>query len=191
MAALGNFVKFGLGMRLAVVLIIAGAILLWVDVSAHDYSPPERWGTSVTPNTTSVNTNYAWAIRSAVLDYNLNTDLTVVYCAPACSSSNIKHFETYFRIDRTWAARARIYTSPGGIIKRTTIQWNASHGPFDSGAANYIARHELGHAFGLAHIPTCNKRSNAYVTSVMLSACTNDSPAVLTSHDINDMDEKY
>lgn len=148
MAALGNFVKFGLGMRLAVALIIAGAILLWNSVSAHDYSPPERWDTSVTPNTTSMNTNYAWAIRSAVLDYNLNTDLTVVYCAPACSGSNIKHFEASYGMDRTWAALARVYyISPGGIIKRATIQWNASHGPFDSGAANHIARQ-----IGRAHV---------------------------------------
>ena len=185
MAASGNFVKFGLGMRLAVALIIAGAILLWGDVSAHDYSPPERWDTSVTPNTTNVDTRYTSAIRSAANDYTSNTDLRVVYCASSCSRSNIRHYESDFG-RRNWAAR--VYTR-GNPISSAIVQWNAHNGRIDSFTAHRLARHELGHAFGLDHVPCGGGPYETSPPSIM--GCPSNGVRDLHTHDIDDINAKY
>lgn len=187
MTALVNSVKTGLGVSLALALVIVGAILVWGDVSAHDYSPPERWDTSITPNTTSVDTRYAWAIRSAARDYNSNTDLMVIYCASSCNNSNIRHYENEYGMSK-WAARTRYVLLSGGLIRNATIQWNAEHGPFSRNDANHIARHEMGHSFGFDHFP-CSGPD--YAWSVMLYGCTNGFPGALTSHDKRDVNNKY
>lgn len=183
MAALGNFVKFGLGMRLAVALIIAGAILLWNSVSAHDYSPPARWDTSVTPNTTSVDTQYASAIRSAANDYTSNTDLRVDWCDAPCG--NIWHYEGDFGRGN-WAAR--VYTR-GNPISSAIVRWNAHHGRFDSFTAHRIARHELGHAFGLDHVPCGGGPYETSPPSIM--GCPSNRVKDLHTHDIDDINAKY
>lgn len=182
MTALVNSAKTGLGIGLALVLVIVGVILVWGDVSAHDYSPPKKWDTSITPNTTSVDTRYAWAILSAANDYTFNTDLTVNYCISRCG--NIRHYEKDHG-RRPWAARALTVGNP---IRHGTIDWNAFYGPFDNDSANLIARHELGHVFGFDHVPCSGTR---YAWSVMMDACTGGLPSVLTNHDKADVNNKY
>ena len=73
-------------------------------------------------------------------------------------------------------------------VRNATIQWNAEHGPFSRNAANHIARHEMGHSFGLAHFP-CSGPD--YAWSVMLYGCNNGFPGALTGHDKRDVNNKY
>lgn len=184
MTALGISAMFGLALRLALALIIAGAILLGDSVSAHDYSPPKRWDTSITPNTTSVDTRYASEILSASSDYTSNTDLRVNWCIAPCG--NIRHYENDFGRGN-WSARVR--RTIGNPIRSATIQWNAHHGRIDSFTAHRIARHELGHVFGLDHVPCGGGPYETSPPSIM--GCPSSGVRDLHTHDIDDINDKY
>ena len=174
-----------MGLRLALALVLAGAIpafLLWGEAAAHEYNPPERWDTSITPVTTNVDTRYASAIRSAAGDYTSNTDLRVDYCASSCSGSNIWHYENDFGRN-TWAARVMRRGNP---TSSAIIQWDAHNGRFDEFTANRLARHELGHAFGLDHVP-CKGPTAAPA----IMGCPTNGVSDLHDHDIDDINDKY
>ena len=185
MTALVNSAKTGLGIGLALALVIVGAILVWGDVSAHDYSPPKKWDTSITPNTTSVDTWYAWEIRSAARDFTSNTDLAVEYCSSSCSGSNIRHYENDHGMTG-WHARVLFH---GNTIRYATVQWNAHSGRIDSFTAHRLARHEMGHAFGLDHVPCGGGPYETSPPSIM--GCPSSGVRDLHTHDIQDMNKKY
>lgn len=183
MTLFGNYAKVSLLIGLVLASIFAGLILLWGNISAHEYSPPQKWDTSVRPVTIDVSSGYASAILSAANDFTLNTDLEVDYCTSRCG--NISHYGT--RRMTTWAARAQYYLR-GNLIRHATVYWNAHNGPYGSEVANYIARHEMGHVFGFPHVP-CSGPSHA--ESVMVTGCSGIQPATLTAHDRADINNKY
>ena len=183
MTAFREFARVGLGISLALALIIAGAILLWGKAAAHDYNPPKQWDTSITPTTTSVDTRYSSEILSAASDYTLNTDLRVDYCFSPCG--NILHYENDHGMSG-WGARAYSQGTPTNF---GIIQWNAYGGEKDSLTANRLARHELEHVFGLDHVPCGGGPYETSPASIM--GCPDSGVSDLHDHDISDINGKY
>ena len=163
-----------------------------------------KWDTSNIPVVSNYNTPYSGAINSAVSNYDSNTDLTVISCIQPCSES-VLHVAQYAG-DADWAAAADSYHKgelcvPGtGNCNETTkkvtsgvVVWNSKHGQFSDSYANYIARHEMGHIFGLKHAPCQTGGDYGGVTykSVMAVSCPYDAPDTLQDHDISDINGKY
>ncbi len=96
-----------------------------------------------------------------------------------------------------WTAEARVYSGSTSCFPISYcnesdheadfayIYWNSYYGPYDSDAANYLARHEMGHVFGLNHV-ACSESS-----SVMYTGCTSGLLTTLQSHDISDVNSEY
>ena len=169
--------------------IAAGLTLLLVlsfigeRASAHNYSPDIVWSSSITPKVTDLNTDYETEIKSARRDYNDNTDLGVKWCDWPCNG-NLRHTQGDFG-DVGWAARAWRYGNP---VTNATIEWNG-HYSQSSFTAHRLARHEMGHAFGLDHVPCGGGPYEDDIKSIM--GCPEAGKKVLHKHDINDMNDKY
>ena len=183
----------------AILLALAlwGAWGLWRDAEAHGFY--WRWDAgNVTPRVTSTNNPYGSAARSASNDYDSNTDITVDWCNWPCSSFNIRFVGDNFG-ETGWVGKANpMHNGVSCVINRVwssarcnktdrqansaTISWNSHYPGQTSRFANHVARHELGHVFGLIH-HSCG------ISSVMVTC--NNYPTTLTSHDITDMDNEY
>lgn len=112
---------------------------------------------------TNYNTSYGSEISSANADFNSNTDLTVYSCNTPCNES-IRHLQHNVG-NADWAAAADSYSNGSLCLveincNETTnkvtygrVTWNSTHGPYTESYANYLARHEMGHIFGLVHAP--------------------------------------
>ena len=135
-------------LRLALFLILVGLSLFWNTAIAHEYSPNRRWDTSNVPRVTDGNTGFGTYIRSAADDYTRNTDLAVRYCASPCTH-NIYNYKANFGYTK-WAAQIHRYGNP---VRKARIEWNEYHAPFTVKEKHRLARHEMGHAFGLDHVP--------------------------------------
>lgn len=162
---------------------------------AHEYQPAFDWDGDVTPEVADYNTQYGQQALSARDDYDSNTDLDVDWCEYPCSA-NIIHYEANMGPTQ-WTAEARVYSGSTSCFPISYcnesdheadfayIYWNSYYGPYDSDAANYLARHEMGHVFGLNHV-ACSESS-----SVMYTGCTSGLPTTLQSHDISDVNSEY
>ena len=182
-----------------VVLVFWSAWSLWQDVEAHPIG--WKWDTSSAPIVTNYNTSYGSEISSANADFNSNTDLTVYSCNTPCAES-VKH-EQKFVGNVDWAAVAKAYRNGyecgdcNETSKKVTygkVIWNSAGGPYTPSYANYLARHEMGHVFGLDHAP-CQTGgdyggNNGYL-NVMAVKCPYDAPDTLQDHDISDINAKY
>ncbi len=175
---------------------------LWQDANAHSIG--WKWDTSSSPLVTNYDTPHTTEIKSARADYNSNTDLTVNWCHHPCSE-NILHIYQYVgNVD--WAGGADSYSNGqqcqvditcNETTKKVTsgvVVWNSAHGPYTDSYANYLARHEMGHIFGLKHAPCMSGGDygggNGYL-SVMTVSCTYDAPDTLQPHDKSDINSKY
>ena len=175
---------------------------IWQSVAAHNIG--WKWDTTNNPVVTNYNTSYGSQISSANADFNSNTDLTVYSCGTPCNYT-IQHINDYVS-DADWAAAADSFHQgelciPGtGNCNETTkkvtsgaVVWNTANGPYTDSYANYIARHEMGHIFGLAHAP-CHAGGNyggGSYYSVMAISCPYDARDELEDHDIDDINDKY
>ena len=97
---------------------------------------------------------------------------------------NTRRYEADYG-NTTWAARVQL---PPGDITYATVQWNAHWGKYNNFVANRLARHEMGHAFGLEHSEECGTVS-PQLYAVM--GCAEPGKAVLHDPDIQDMNDKY
>lgn len=174
---------------LAVTLAFGGS------AGAHEYSPAFDWDEDETSEVANYNTQYGQQALRARDDYYANTDLDVDWCTYPCGA-NIIHYEANSGPGRG-TAEAWVYSGSTSCFPVSYcneddhkadfayIYWNSYYGPYDSDAANYLARHEMGHAFGLDHVP-CSESS-----SVMYTGCSGGLPTTLQSHDISDMNTEY
>lgn len=168
----------------AVGLILAGAFLFIGErASAHNYNPDIVWSSSITPRVTDLNTDYESEIQSARRDFNDNTDLAVYRCSWVCNG-NLRHSQADYG-DVGWAARTRRHGNP---VTHAYVDWNG-HYSQDSFTAHRLARHEMGHAFGLDHVPCGGGPNEPNIYSIM--GCPESGVKVLHDHDIDDMNDKY
>lgn len=138
--------RINLALCITLVLALAGAFLLTGKAVAHNYYPDIVWKDGLTPVNANVDTSHTAPIRGGAHDYKTNTDLKVNYCSWPCSA-NIEHRSVRGRT-KEWAARARRNANP---VTQATIEWNSrvNNSAF---TAHRLARHEMGHAFGLDHV---------------------------------------
>ena len=178
--------KRGLGvspaLRMALLLILAGAFLLAGKAAAHDWPGGHAWDTSITTETSNGNTSYATQIQSAASDYTNNTDLPVSYCTEPCIE-NIRQVEEDYG-PTNWDAYAYWYGNPE---YRGKVKWNSYYNPKANIVVHRLARHEMGHIFGLDH-PPCPGDPGG-VASIM--GCPRDGEHDLHTHDRDDMNVKY
>lgn len=179
-----------------------GAWGLWNSAAAHNIG--WKWDTSSNPIVTNYNTSYGSQISRANADFNSNTDLTVYSCNTPCNET-ITHINGY-ESDADWAAAADSYhegelcvPSTGNCNETTkkvtsgVVVWNTANGPYSDSYANYLARHEMGHIFGLKHAPchTGGDNGEGSYYSVMAISCPYDAKDELQDHDIDVINDKY
>ena len=190
---------------LLVVFAVLAALAFWGTLGLWQGADADRIGwlwddDNVLPIATSVNNPYPQQNRKAVEDYDTNTDLSVRWCNSPCSSFNIRFIgdgwgETGW-IAKTNPIRDRVLCLVNGRlsplrcnetnrkINSATINWNSQYYPHPGIFAHFVARHELGHVFGLAHL-NCGSGP-----SVMVRPCSL-SPDTLQPRDIRDINSMY
>ena len=139
------------------------------------------WDTSIAAKTSNGNTGYATQIESAADDYTDNTNLPVSYCTEPCTEK-IRHVE-YNHGDTGWDAYALWWGNP---VYKGKVKWNSYYSKTNI-TIHRLARHEMGHIFGLGH-PPCPGDPGG-VDSVM--GCPRAGKYELHAHDINDINDKY
>lgn len=187
----------------AVLLALAfwGAWGLWQEAEAHNIG--WKWNTNSTPMATNYNTFYTSPIASAATDYDSNTDLAVHWCISPCNES-IEHRQQFVgNVD--WTGAADSYSNGSQCYVDITcdevsnqvtyghVIWNSAYGPYTDSYANYLARHEMGHIFGLAHA-SCHAGGDyggGSYYSVMAVLCPYGPVDELQDHDIDDINDKY
>lgn len=195
------------GLLLAAIALLLGLAFwmgwgVWQNTGAEAHSIGWKWDTSSRPVVSNYTTPYGAAIASAVNDYHLNTDLSTNTCNSPCLES-VRHTQVLVgNVD--WAADADSYSNglkcqvsitcneTTNKVNYGIVVWNSSHGPYTDGFANYLARHEMGHIFGLAHVNCVTPEyQSAGFYSVMGVYCPYAVRSVLQTHDIQDINAKY
>ncbi len=159
--------------------ILAGAFLLPAKAAAHEFASPHSWDTSVTAKTSNGATAFATYLSSAANDYTSNTDLDVDYCNEPCTE-NISNIMVN-RGSNGLSAQA-FWT--GNPAYEGRVEWNSHYASgWSSRTKHLLARHELGHIFGLDHVPGNSP------ASVMGQA--REHKHTLHTHDKDDINVKY
>lgn len=178
----------------------AFALLMAAPASAHEYTVPFRWYRS-NANFTNLGSVWGAEIRSAAEDYNA-TDLTITYIPSGnpCSSACI--YYQSLDIGAELLARARPYYNGDpcfdassilrpGVCNTTDRRPNLAYIDFNSrysvemaSRANFVARHEAGHVFGMNGAFNCGD-----VTVMNETSCGQYSR--LQSHDIGHINAWY
>ena len=181
------------------VVVVTLAIMLPVGLAfAHDFSLPFKWDTDVTITVESRIPQSAH-VHSAADDYDDNTDLTVKRCSPDSECGNVIHYDGYYGPSEpvAWASPYSYSVKCTndeheltGYCNETNhkvdfayIYYN-THYTYDDLLVAVLARHEMGHVWGLNHTP-CS------VASVMKPGTCQNQYGNLQQHDKNDVNAKY
>lgn len=201
MASIGinRFMLAAGGILLA--LSLWGAWGLWQDAGAHSIG--WKWNTTSAPRVVNSGTPYGSEIESASDDYNDNTDLDVRWCVSPCNE-NIVHASKNLGAGIIAGADSfsngkQCNTSQIDCNETTNrvtsgfVAWNTTYKPKPNTSPGYVALHEMGHIFGLAHAPcaTTGPGIESGVTSVMGVSCPYAGPSTLQPHDKADINDKY
>lgn len=178
---------------------ILGLALPFSVVYAHEFPTGYRfkWNTDVDITVESRIAQSA-QVHSAADDYDDNTDLDVDRCSPNSNCGNVIHYSANYGTSdaQAWAdmySRSVKCTNSehelNGHCNLTNRKadfayaiYNTAHS-LSGDAYHYVARHEMGHIWGLAHTPCGTK-------SVMRYNC-NSYYGYLTHHDRVDINAKY
>lgn len=195
-----NF-PYRVGVRLAGIAIMAfvvGYVGPHLSAAAHDIG--WRWdyfgGYAIVENRTVYYGSY---VSSAGINYNNNTDLHVDSCPDNGNCGRIVYLQGNYGATG-WPAGTVAYDGLNPCVSWPSLSPN---GNCDAGSRkadfayvyandyygswpypDWIARHEMGHAFGLAH-PSCS------TWSVMMTGLCGSGPNSLTTHDISDINGWY
>lgn len=138
--------------------------------------------------------NYSEYVTSSIIDYDYNTDLDGYTYPDNGNCGNLIHMAMNYGDNGSYA-KAYPYGDSISCVDNpncchTTsyrvdlayVLWNEYCAPIPQ--AHHIARHEMGHVFGLAHTP-CS------ITSVMWVSCPQPGPENLATDDIDDVNAYY
>jgi hypothetical protein len=162
---------------LAAVVLAAGIVFADPEyLRGHDTG--YRWTSSYWPTIHDLNSSYGSYVTAAAADYNSNTQATVY----TCSSSGCGSWDS---LDAGLGsegpyARTTLYIS-GSTITSALTEWNYN---VSQPNRDHVARHEIGHGFGMDHVP-CSP------DAVMWGACSQPWPSSLQSHDIGHINDWY
>ena len=159
-----------------VVLLALGAAFWGTLQVASAHNIGWKWDTSDDPVVSNLNTPYNSKIMSAKRDYDNNTDLSVDSCNQPCTESILHVYQYFSGVD--WAAAADSYS--GGLqcqvdivcnetnkkVDYGVVVWNSAVTGYSGSYAHYLARHEMGHIFGLRHAP-CHTRGRQWRRGVL------------------------
>ena len=142
-------------------------------------SQPAQLGQQSTPLTSNGTTTLGTFLSNAASDYTSNTDLDVDYCNEPCTE-NISNIMVN-RGANGYDAQA-FWT--GNPAYEGRVEWNSHYaGGWNSRTKHLLARHELGHIFGLDHV---NASSPASVMGE-----PREHMHTLHTHDKDDINVKY
>lgn len=187
--------------QVAFILVLGVVTLLTWSVhssstTAHDIG--WEWDyADANPIVRNATSSYGVQIESARANFHNSTNMTVYGCPSNTNCGNIIHLQGNYGATG-WNACVRPYShgtpcsdgncNPnyscdhwGNKVNWSDVRWNDYYG---TSRPHFVARHEMGHVFGLAHTP-CS------VSSVMQGAVCSPYPVTLTSHDINDLNAWY
>jgi hypothetical protein len=188
---------------LALVLTLA----LTHPAAAHEFGPGFKFNIT-NPRVENRQTSYGTYISSAVNDYRTNTNkLRPIYVTS--SPSVIIYIQgnygatnwawgtlPYYQGTQcvTWPGLSPYWTgrcADAHLFDFAYIYINtACPTPGGCTMPHYLARHELGHAFGLGHVSEVDCPSQYW--SIMLGGfCRPNVPTTLQQHDKNDLNTKY
>jgi len=170
-------------------LALVALVSIWqTTLEAHDQG--WEWDfPSVYPLVEDRTEDFDYYIDSAVQDYDDYTDLTVFQCADNGNCGILIHVQADYG-DTGWYAKAHpysngvhCYNNPGycnhsnHMVDFGYVEWNDHYGQLPQ--PGWIARHEMGHNFGLRHT-----LDDCVTWSVMREGgCLPNVANSLTSHD--------
>jgi hypothetical protein len=143
-------------------------------------STRELWTSSYWPTIHDLNSSFNSYVTAGAADYNSNSVVTVYTCSSS-GCGNWDAADASLGGDGPYAQTTLYYSGNPLRITSAYTEWNYN---VSQPNRDHVARHEIGHGFGLGHV-SCSP------DSVMWGACSEPWPSSLQGHDTGDLDAMY